>query len=75
MEIGAQKDTVVSRAEVLTIDGDIDNDSDGTQTGFLPIAEARGIGKPKRHKAQKPSRKLQSYDFNSQMLESLIVFL
>ncbi|XVF49436.1 hypothetical protein PTKIN_Ptkin04bG0011800 [Pterospermum kingtungense] len=75
VEIGTKKDSVAARIEGLTIEGDIDHDSDGTQTGFLPIAEGRDIDKPKHPRVRKPSRKLQSYDLNSQMFESLLVCL
>ncbi|XWS36993.1 hypothetical protein CRYUN_Cryun19dG0005100 [Craigia yunnanensis] len=70
VEVGTKVDTAAARIEGLTIDGDIDNDSDGTQTGFLPIADVKDIDTTKQPKAKKPSRKLQSYYFNSQMIDS-----
>ncbi|XP_021905721.1 uncharacterized protein LOC110820538 [Carica papaya] len=41
-------DSIAARIEGLTIEGDMDNDSDGTQTGFLPTAELLDLGKPNR---------------------------
>ena len=70
MEVGTKLDTAATRIEGLTIDGDIDNDSDGTQTGFLPIADVKDIDTTKQPRAKKPSRKLQNYDLNSQMIDS-----
>ncbi|KAM7272891.1 hypothetical protein ACFE04_027555 [Oxalis oulophora] len=39
IEIGVKEysNSIATRIEGLTIEGDIDNDSDGTQTGFLPL--------------------------------------
>ncbi|KAJ9140036.1 hypothetical protein P3X46_030723 [Hevea brasiliensis] len=37
VEVGNKTDSITARIEGLTIEGDIDTDSDGTQTGFLPI--------------------------------------
>ncbi|CAI0383972.1 unnamed protein product [Linum tenue] len=34
---GMKGDSIATRIEGLTIEGDSDHDSDGTQTGFLPI--------------------------------------
>ncbi|EEF51623.1 conserved hypothetical protein [Ricinus communis] len=37
VNVGNKPDSIASSIEGLTIEGDIDTDSDGTQTGFLPI--------------------------------------
>ncbi|XP_050225207.1 uncharacterized protein LOC126674751 [Mercurialis annua] len=37
VNVGNKPESIASRIEGLTIEGDIDTDSDGTQTGFLPI--------------------------------------
>ncbi|OMO94803.1 Small GTPase superfamily [Corchorus capsularis] len=49
VEVGTKVDSVAAKIEGLTIDGDIDNDSDGTQTGdylfkLLLIGDS-GVGK------------------------------
>ncbi|XWS47716.1 hypothetical protein CRYUN_Cryun13aG0008100 [Craigia yunnanensis] len=75
VEVISKVDSAAARIEGLTINGDIDNDSDGTQTGFLPIADVGDIDTPKQPKAQKSLRKLQSYDLNPQMIDSLLIFL
>lgn len=36
-EIDVGNNLVAARIEGLTIEGEIDNDSDGTQTGIIPI--------------------------------------
>ncbi|CAH8362078.1 unnamed protein product [Eruca vesicaria subsp. sativa] len=35
VDVGMREESIAARIEGLTIEGDIDNDSDGTQTGFL----------------------------------------
>ncbi|CAN8298585.1 unnamed protein product [Cochlearia groenlandica] len=35
VDVGVKGDSIAARIEGLTIEGDIDNDSDGTQTGFI----------------------------------------
>ncbi|XWS60147.1 hypothetical protein CRYUN_Cryun07bG0009600 [Craigia yunnanensis] len=75
VEVETKVDPAAARIEGLSIDADVDNDSDGTQTGFLPIADVGDIDTPKQLKAQKSSRKLQSYDLNSQIMDSLLIFL
>lgn len=35
--MGLKVDPIATKIEGLTIEGDIDSDSDGTQTGFLPV--------------------------------------
>uniref|UniRef100_A0A2C9VRV7 Uncharacterized protein n=1 Tax=Manihot esculenta TaxID=3983 RepID=A0A2C9VRV7_MANES len=37
VEVGIKTDSVAERIEGLEIEGDVHTDSDGTQTGFLPI--------------------------------------
>uniref|UniRef100_A0A7N0TJD7 Transmembrane protein n=1 Tax=Kalanchoe fedtschenkoi TaxID=63787 RepID=A0A7N0TJD7_KALFE len=37
VDVGLKVDSITSNIEGLTIEGDIDSDSDGTQTGFLPV--------------------------------------
>ncbi|KDP22476.1 hypothetical protein JCGZ_26307 [Jatropha curcas] len=37
VEVGIKSDSITARIEGLRIEGDIDTDSDGIQTGFLPI--------------------------------------
>ncbi|KAB2067984.1 hypothetical protein E1A91_A09G270100v1 [Gossypium mustelinum] len=71
VEVGTKVETVAARIDGLTIDGDIDNDSDGTQTGFLPIAEVGDVDSTKHPKPNKPSRKLHfSYP---QFFDSLLI--
>ncbi|GKV17501.1 hypothetical protein SLEP1_g28001 [Rubroshorea leprosula] len=48
VEVGMRGDSMASRIEGLTIDGDIDNDSDGTQTGFLPLLDAGDVEESKQ---------------------------
>ncbi|XP_022738660.1 uncharacterized protein LOC111291281 [Durio zibethinus] len=72
--VGTKTETAAGRIEGLTIDGDIDTDSDGTQTGFLPMADLRDTDRRKKPKPQKPSRKLMTYDPNYQMVDSLLIF-
>ncbi|KAJ4846489.1 hypothetical protein Tsubulata_039975 [Turnera subulata] len=55
--VGIKGDTVAARIEGLTIEGDIDTDSDGTQTGFLPV-EVEDLDIPKHAREEKYSRKL-----------------
>ncbi|GAV72650.1 hypothetical protein CFOL_v3_16138, partial [Cephalotus follicularis] len=50
-------DSIAARIEGLTIEGDIDTDSDGTQTGFLPV-DVEDLDTPnKQSKDHKASRK------------------
>ncbi|CAM8935101.1 unnamed protein product [Rhodiola kirilowii] len=37
VDMGMKLDPIATKIEGLTIEGDIDSDSDGTQTGFLPV--------------------------------------
>ncbi|KAJ8772449.1 hypothetical protein K2173_027626 [Erythroxylum novogranatense] len=60
VEVGAKADSVAARIEGLTIEGDIDTDSDGTQTGFLPI-EVGDLDTQKRTAYGKSSRKLSDH--------------
>lgn len=48
-------DSVAAKIDGLTIEGDIDTDSDGTQTSVLPM-ELRNTEKPKEE-TNKTSRK------------------
>ncbi|KAK8684411.1 hypothetical protein V6N13_040441 [Hibiscus sabdariffa] len=61
VEMGAKVETVGAKIDGLTIDGDIDNDSDGTQTGFLPIAEVGNVESTKHSKHKNHSRKLHIF--------------
>ncbi|CAN8264754.1 unnamed protein product [Cochlearia groenlandica] len=38
VDVGMREESIAARIQGLTIEGDIDNDSDGTQTGFLGAA-------------------------------------
>lgn len=68
MDVGAKEESIAARIEGLTIEGDIDNDSDGTQTAFLgattDIGESdntklkRDVNK--RHRRIKVSRKVMN---------------
>lgn len=59
-------ESIAAKIEGLTIEGDIDNDSDGTQTGFLGAATEVGDsdktrlkrGVNKRHRRIQASRKV-----------------
>ncbi|KAE8734946.1 oxidoreductase family protein [Hibiscus syriacus] len=59
VDVGTKVETVAEKLDGLTIEGDIDHDSDGTQTGFLPMAEP----KHKNH-----SRKLHMF-LNPQFID------
>ncbi|KAK8508197.1 hypothetical protein V6N13_055647 [Hibiscus sabdariffa] len=61
VEVGTKVETVAAKIDGLTIDGDIDNDSDGTQTGFLPIAEVGNVDSTKHSKHKNHSRKLHMF--------------
>lgn len=41
--MGVIGDPMGARIEGLSIEGEIENDSDGTQTGFLPIVSSEDI--------------------------------
>ncbi|XP_010523245.1 PREDICTED: uncharacterized protein LOC104801625 [Tarenaya hassleriana] len=66
VDVGLKGESIAARIEGLTIEGDIDNDSDGTQTGFLGAAEVGDSDKMKhlmkRHdhkgRSRRNSRKL-----------------
>lgn len=66
MYVGVKEESIAARIKGLTIEGDIDNDSDGTQTGFLGTAtEVEGSYKSKlkrdvnkRHRRIQTSRKV-----------------
>lgn len=62
MEVVTKADSVAARIEGLTIDGDIDHDSDGTQAGFLPVGDSVDADTSKQPKDKKASRKLQNYN-------------
>ncbi|KAJ9164007.1 hypothetical protein P3X46_023625 [Hevea brasiliensis] len=57
VEVGIKTDSIAARIEGLTIEGDIDTDSDGTQTGFLPI-DSVDLDGSRRTTDDKISRKL-----------------
>ncbi|KAK2653343.1 hypothetical protein Ddye_013199 [Dipteronia dyeriana] len=52
VEVGGKvSDSVAATIEGLTIDGDIDTDSDGTQTGVLPVENVEvDMHKPRKHR-------------------------
>jgi hypothetical protein len=56
-------DSIAARIEGLTIEGDIDTDSDGTQTGFLPLDQGDS-GMPKQTKHHKSLRKMIKTDLH-----------
>ncbi|KAJ4908699.1 Uncharacterized protein Rs2_12357 [Raphanus sativus] len=66
VDVGVKEESIAARIKGLTIEGDIDNDSDGTQTGFLgTAAEVGGSYKSKlkrdvnkRHRRIQTSRKV-----------------
>ncbi|EOY22759.1 hypothetical protein QUC31_007901 [Theobroma cacao] len=62
VEVVTKADSVAARIEGLTIDGDIDHDSDGTQAGFLPVGDSVDADTSKQPKDKKASRKLQNYN-------------
>ncbi|XP_057972833.1 uncharacterized protein LOC131160984 [Malania oleifera] len=45
VNIGIKSDSIAARIEGLTIEGSIDTDTDGTQTGFLPAVEMKNTNK------------------------------
>ncbi|KAL5569757.1 hypothetical protein UlMin_026332 [Ulmus minor] len=58
--LGRKMDSIAARIEGLSLDGEIDNDSDGTQIGVIPIVDATDFDSPKRsHQNRKPSRNLK----------------
>ncbi|ESQ40685.1 hypothetical protein EUTSA_v10015492mg [Eutrema salsugineum] len=61
VDVGVKGESIAARIEGLTIEGDIDNDSDGTQTGFLGAATEVGRSdKPKlKHDVNKRHRRIQ----------------
>lgn len=66
VDVGVKGQSIAAKIEGLTIEGDIDNDSDGTQTGFLGAATEVGDsdktrlkrGVNKRHRRIQASRKV-----------------
>ncbi|PON92443.1 Transmembrane protein [Trema orientale] len=52
---GSKGESIVARIEGLSIEGEIDNDSDGTQTGIIPTVDLRYMDSPRltTHKASK----------------------
>jgi len=55
--LGIKGDPVAVKGLRLTLDGEIDNDSDGTQTGFLPLMDSQEDSPNRLHK-HKRSKKL-----------------
>ncbi|CAN8251978.1 unnamed protein product [Cochlearia groenlandica] len=49
VDVGMREKSIAARIEGLTIEGDIDNDSDGTQTGFLGATLELGDNIDKTH--------------------------
>ncbi|CAH2073679.1 unnamed protein product [Thlaspi arvense] len=62
VDVGVKGESIAARIEGLTIEGDIDSDSDGTQTGFLGAAtEVGGSYKTKlKHDVNKRHRRIQT---------------
>lgn len=62
VDVGVKGESIAARIEGLTIEGDIDNDSDGTQTGFLSAAtEVGDLDKAKlKHGVNKRHRRIQT---------------
>ncbi|CAH2043980.1 unnamed protein product [Thlaspi arvense] len=61
VDVGMREESIAARIEGLTIEGDIDNDSDGTQTGFLGATLELGVDSDKPHNVdrnRRASRKL-----------------
>ena len=61
VDVGMREESIAARIEGLTIEGDIDNDSDGTQTGFLGATLELGGDSDKPHhvdRNRRASRKL-----------------
>lgn len=66
VDVGVKEESIAARIKGLTIEGDIDNDSDGTQTGFLGAVTEFGDSDKtsrkrdvnKRHRRIQASRKL-----------------
>ena len=54
---GSQGEPIASKIEGLSIEGEIDNDSDGMQIGVIPIVDLGGIDSPGRTHDHKASRK------------------
>ena len=50
------KDSIAARIEGLTLDGELYNDSDGTQTGGLPLLDSEDDDSPKHSKITKIQR-------------------
>ncbi|KAH7537780.1 uncharacterized protein LOC107414051 [Ziziphus jujuba] len=54
------RDSIAARIEGLTIEGDIENDSDGTQTNVLPILDFGDVDSPKQTDHLQASNKLEN---------------
>lgn len=48
VDIMRRGESIAARIEGLTIEGDIENDSDGTQTSILPILDSGDVDSPKQ---------------------------
>jgi hypothetical protein len=48
VDVGFKADSMMGRIEGLSLDGEFDNDSDGTQTGVLPILDLGDMDSPKQ---------------------------
>lgn len=61
VDVGVKGESIAARIEGLTIEGDIDNDSDGTQTRFLGAATEVGHSKNKlKRDVNKSNRRIQA---------------
>ncbi|KAK9266516.1 hypothetical protein L1049_020779 [Liquidambar formosana] len=60
VDVRLKSDSIAARIEGLTIEGDIDNDSDGTQTGFLPVLDSEDMNQQKQTQDHKASRKTEN---------------
>lgn len=63
VDVGIRGDSAAARIEGLTLEGEFDNDSDGTQTGALPRLDFGGIDSPKQLEGRKGPIKLAHRSF------------
>ncbi|XP_041018990.1 uncharacterized protein LOC121260951 [Juglans microcarpa x Juglans regia] len=63
VDVGIRGDSAAARIEGLTLEGEFDTDSDGTQTGALPIVDFGDIDSPKQLEGRKGPIKLALRSF------------
>merc|ERR1712071_750076 len=63
VDVGVRGNSVASRIEGLTLEGEFDNDSDGTQTGVLPLLDVGDIDSAKQRHKPKRSKKVSNRSF------------